>query len=128
MKISFSLSELENYALNETRFDAFRDYARSRLGLVVGDRMDAFDTMDFLKKGEFGMFVVDGSLCIKLKGTDFNLDLVQHAISTVISLQNFKFFHATLAAQNEPKARRAVASEVQMLLDHFKDMLSKTEW
>lgn len=81
MLIRFTLDDMDNYALNETRFCEFYDLARSYAGISCGTHWSSQQCMTWLFSGSVVLFPKEGSddIVFVLRDQEFFLDLVSHA-------------------------------------------------
>jgi hypothetical protein len=117
MKFSFTLAQLENHALNDSRKWEFMNACRFYLGIKIGQSWTTFDAIDFVSSKEFIKFS-------ESFGRDqHDRDIVLHALQSSIAFDNFKFQlrEVKSGGANQMKSCKA-------LLAHFKDMLERTEW
>jgi hypothetical protein len=134
MKIAFTFSHLDNYALNESRKWEFMNCLRVYLGIEDGQKLDSFDALDMIGKGDLPYFVdEDGCKFIILSKNTvecsnanemFCEELVIHALRTFNSRVNL--LTSLRALKTNPGA--VGLKQVKILAKHFKEMLDRTEW
>jgi hypothetical protein len=93
MKISFTLSQLENYALSESRFQTFYDMARLHAGIPVGEPWFEYDCMRYveLKLKHFNSTTeYEEGQSVLICGEAFNLEMHRHAYKVRIARQHLQ--------------------------------------
>jgi hypothetical protein len=143
MNIRFTLSQMDNYALNETRFYEFYNLARSYAGIEDGEFWSDFDCFDFLhsnvlivysKKDDGTHVGLDGDrnisreahgLYVSMCQTEFEISVLVHAFYVHRSMQNLKESLGKLHRKEIPAAM--IFPEIKHLGKHLKQLLEATE-
>lgn len=129
MKIVFTLNQVRQIQINSARRTEVYDLVRSYLGIPVGKRFDNFDLIDILSGNTFIKYQKDTDACtddndcfISVRGNEFCLPTVLHAVHTEIAMQNIG------TALNHVKNGLISASQLSKVVKHAKSMIDMTEW
>jgi hypothetical protein len=124
MKIAFTLNQMEQFALSETRFYEFYNAARSYQGIETGTFWGATDLMDFLMGETLIKWDGEDGKNVSMRGRDYSLDMVRHSIFVHISMLNLK----TALHGLKNKKEGYTVSTVAKLQRHLKSLLDSVEW
>jgi hypothetical protein len=134
MKIAFTFSHMDNFALNETRKWEFIDALRKFYGYVQGQKLDSYDAIDAIGLGNLPYFVDEFGRTQLILSRDtvactsaddiFDKEVVLHALRVSNSRLNLLTGLRALKANGGSADTR----QVKTLAKHFKEMLDRTEW